>query len=110
MDPKDIIKLKAHLKIMHDALEKLADACAADQDAKIKAAMTVYKSAQSKYKDAEKAGEPKPIVAHKSVMDAALKKLSEACHEPTQDEKLKQCMTVYRAAESKFKAMVAADH
>ena len=48
--------------------------------------MGVYWSAEAKYSAAERAGDP--------------------CHEPTQDEKLKECMTVCRAAEAKFKAMV----
>jgi hypothetical protein len=107
MTPEEIVKFKSHLQVMHNALRELAKACEKDQDAKIKEAMGIYRSADSKYNDAVSKDDPKKMVAHKAVMDGAMKKLGDACKEKTQDQKIKEAMKIYRMAEEKAKAMAA---
>ena len=107
MTPQDIVKFKGHLQVMHNALRELAKACEKDQDTKIKEAQAVYRSAESKYNDAVARDDPKKMVAYKSVMDAAMKKLGDACKEKTQDQKIKQAMQVNRMAEEKARALAA---
>ena len=49
MDPKVLIKLKQHVKVAEAALAQLSAACNADDDAKIKEAMKVYRLAEKKF-------------------------------------------------------------
>jgi hypothetical protein len=49
MDPKEIVQVKQHIKVAQNALAALAAACQANDDAKIKQAMKLYRAAEQKF-------------------------------------------------------------
>jgi hypothetical protein len=49
MDPKVVVQAKQHIAVAQKALTSLAAACNANDDAKIREAMKVYRIAEQKF-------------------------------------------------------------